>query len=375
MEHSFNIAVAEYCGIEEAIILNNLNHWIQKNQANGTHFYDGKFWTYNSYPAFTKLFPYMAKHPKDENGNPDTTRPRDCQKIKRTIQNLYKAGLIHIGNYNKKGYDRTNWYSLTDLAESLLNGKYDQNCSIQGQNCQSKTTDGGVKSDSWSVENDRPIPYSKQQIENTNKIKLHSPLGFSDENQGGDIDSSFQDNGIELCKPQPKKEPWERHKITKAEYESLLTYNKGLCETINLHAKVEFTTKPDSLVKTFKKIKKDMGLLRCLYSYFRTYRDFNNQYNLVILSMDSFHNKVDRLIEEMVRNTKKYIAENQTIVFHINHEKKFIIYINDLKMKSKDKSTIEQSKEAGYTQVELNPKYFNADLKELGYFYHKGPIM
>ena len=48
-------------GLAEGIILFNIRFWINKNKANNRHFYDGKYWTYNSIPAFAKLFPFLSE--------------------------------------------------------------------------------------------------------------------------------------------------------------------------------------------------------------------------------------------------------------------------------------------------------------------------
>lgn len=86
-------------GLDIAIFLAELAYWIKKNAANNRHFYDGRYWSYNSYAAFTKMFPGWK-----------------IETIRRIIRNCVKHGLILIGNYNKKTYDNTNWYTLTEKA-------------------------------------------------------------------------------------------------------------------------------------------------------------------------------------------------------------------------------------------------------------------
>ena len=138
MEHSFDVRIAKEYGIEEAIILNNMYFWIEKNKANNQHFYDGKYWTYNSKKAFAELFPYMSE-----------------RQIDYAISNLIKKGLIEKGNYNKVGFDRTLWYSITKMGYCIL-----QNCEMEA----TKLLNGTNK----IVE---PIPDNKQQIEKTTDIK------------------------------------------------------------------------------------------------------------------------------------------------------------------------------------------------------------
>ena len=135
MNHNFDIEIAKTYGIEEAILLENFNYWISKNKANNENFIDGKYWTYNSAKAFTELFPYMS-----------------VRKIQYAINNLIKQGLLIKGNHNKKTYDRTLWYAITDKGFAIL-----QNCQME----MTKLSNGNDKIV-------KPIPNNKQQILNTN---------------------------------------------------------------------------------------------------------------------------------------------------------------------------------------------------------------
>lgn len=54
------MAIAKKYGVHSAILLKNLYFWIQKNAANGRHYHDGTYWTYNSRKAFSSLFPYLT---------------------------------------------------------------------------------------------------------------------------------------------------------------------------------------------------------------------------------------------------------------------------------------------------------------------------
>lgn len=143
MEHSFNINVAKIYGINAAVLLKNIYFWIEKNRANGTNFYDGYYWTYNSKKAFAELFPYL---------NP--------RQIDYALQKLIDDGLIITGNYNKVAYDRTLWYAITKKGYSIL------------QNCEMDTT----KSENANNDIEEPIPYSKpdNKLSNINTSKKES---------------------------------------------------------------------------------------------------------------------------------------------------------------------------------------------------------
>lgn len=107
MYHSFDVEIAKKYGIAEAIILNHLDFWIEKNIANDSNFFDGEYWTYNSIKAMKTLYPYMSE-----------------KKIRSALNKLKDEDLIKTGNYNKSAYDRTLWYAITEKGKSILqNGK------------------------------------------------------------------------------------------------------------------------------------------------------------------------------------------------------------------------------------------------------------
>lgn len=103
ISHSFDIDIAKIYGVNAAILLKHIGHWIDKNKANGKHFYDGNYWTYNSVKAFKELFPYMSE-----------------KVIRNTLKKLEDDGIIITGNYNKVAYDRTTWYALTEKGKSIF---------------------------------------------------------------------------------------------------------------------------------------------------------------------------------------------------------------------------------------------------------------
>lgn len=103
MQHHFDVELAQKYGVAEAILLNHFEYWIELNRTNEKNFYDGRYWTFNSMKAFSKIFPYMTE-----------------KKIRNALKHLQDEGLIVTGNYNKLAYDRTLWYAFSDLAESIL---------------------------------------------------------------------------------------------------------------------------------------------------------------------------------------------------------------------------------------------------------------
>ena len=79
MTYQFDTDIAALYGVDESIMIANLQFWIRKNEANGKHFHDGRFWTYNSIDAFTKLFPFWT-----------------ARQIRRILKSLEEKGVIVV---------------------------------------------------------------------------------------------------------------------------------------------------------------------------------------------------------------------------------------------------------------------------------------
>ena len=163
MVHSFDSEIAKEYGILEAILLNNLYYWIVKNQANNKHFYDGKYWTYNSIKAFKELFPYATE-----------------RKIRTALGHLVEKEILVTGNYNQSTYDRTLWYALTNKGLSVL-----QKCQMQvaemsngdGENVKSNMQKCQMESAEMSNpngENVQPIPNNKPYSKPNIKPNIYS---------------------------------------------------------------------------------------------------------------------------------------------------------------------------------------------------------
>lgn len=151
MIHNFDTDIAQKYGILEAILLNNIYYWIEKNKANETNFYDGTYWTYNSTRAFRELFSYATE-----------------RQIKSALMKLREEGILLTGNYNKSPYDRTLWYALSEKGLSIV-----QNCPINSEdmsNEKDKIVQSKEHESTISLsQNVQPIPDIKPYIKPYNK--------------------------------------------------------------------------------------------------------------------------------------------------------------------------------------------------------------
>lgn len=151
MIHSFDTSIAEEYGLFEAILLNNIYYWLEHNRSNGRHYYDGKYWTYNSVGAYAELFPYMSKG-----------------KIERALKHLEEEGILVTGNYNKIPTDRTKWYALTVKGYQVVQHEKEETeqnekCISQNQEMDSSDLRNAIP------KNEEPIPYINTDNKPDNK--------------------------------------------------------------------------------------------------------------------------------------------------------------------------------------------------------------
>jgi hypothetical protein len=104
--HFFNIPLAVKYGQENSVILSNLCYWVKHNGQNNINFFEGRYWTYNTLSAFEKQFPYFT-----------------VNQIRTILNNLKKSGAVLTGNFNKRAFDRTLWYSVSDEVISIYEGR------------------------------------------------------------------------------------------------------------------------------------------------------------------------------------------------------------------------------------------------------------
>lgn len=138
MKHSFDTIIAEKYGLEESILIDNLLFWITKNKANSKHFYNGKYWTYNSTKAFSELFPYWNE-----------------KKISRIIASLVEQNVIEKGCFNQNAYDRTSWFSFTEkwiIDNPNMSDSISQICQME----KTKTVNGKDENGKSTITDNKP---------------------------------------------------------------------------------------------------------------------------------------------------------------------------------------------------------------------------
>ena len=222
MIHSFNINIATKYGVHSAIILDNLNYWITKNQANEQHFYDGHYWTYNSKKAFAELFPYMTE-----------------RQIDYALKKLIDDGIIITGKYNTNKYNQTLWYAITNFGYSILQNCEMEQTKLSNQNdkiveCNTNNKQADIKQQIITTDNNKENPY-------TEKPFTENPSTVNVSNKNVQIEQEFEEVWKIYPRKEDKKKAFSAYKTArkKASFDEI---KKGV-ETYSNHIRVSNTDK------------------------------------------------------------------------------------------------------------------------------------
>ena len=101
--------LATVIGLNEAIVLQQLNYWLHSKSAKKI---DEKWWIYNTYENWKKQnFPFWS-----------------VATIRRTFSSLEKKEVVVSANFNRAGFDKTKWYSIDETKlNQLMSSACDQN--------------------------------------------------------------------------------------------------------------------------------------------------------------------------------------------------------------------------------------------------------
>jgi len=89
---------AEVWGLDVAVVMEQVKYWLVRNSEKTESLHQGVVWFYCSIRELTeKYFPYWT--------------PRQLTSL---LNYMVKIGLLRVGRFNKRKYDRTKWYTVVD---------------------------------------------------------------------------------------------------------------------------------------------------------------------------------------------------------------------------------------------------------------------
>ena len=136
-------SLAKEIGLNEAIVLQQMHYWLLKS----SNEFKGVKWFYKTLEEWQTEFPFWS-----------------AMTIRRTLGSLEKQKIIKIGNFNKKKFDKTKWYTID---YQRVNRRCVQNEQTMCSNC----TDGCVQ-----FEQTYTREYTETTTENNNNVSEEKPL-------------------------------------------------------------------------------------------------------------------------------------------------------------------------------------------------------
>lgn len=261
-KHFFDVKVAEEVGVVPAILYENIKFWVEKNKANQKHFHDGFYWTYNSIRAFKELFPYLTE-----------------DQIRRSLQKLIEMGYIKTGNYNETAYDRTSWYAVVEIQESIW----------QKPQMDLAETQNGF------VENHKPIPYintdNKPNIEHIKKPSIRQ-----------DVTAFFKEYSLRKYDMPAKIDLFKIEEICKICDDDFDLFLK----VVDKFVKDEFwgskSLSPDLLLKAWH----TLGNVNKIPEYKRAGFNTDKEYRQYMFGMQSKQEKLEDTAEDREKTNKEF---------------------------------------------------------------------
>ena len=134
-------SLAKEIGLNEAIMLQQMHYWLLKSANEFT----GVKWFYKTLEEWQTEFPFWS-----------------AMTIRRTLGSLEKQKIIKIGNFNKKKFDKTKWYTID---YQRVNSRCVQNEQSMCSDC----TDG-------CVQNEQTNTRDYQESTTENNVPEEKPL-------------------------------------------------------------------------------------------------------------------------------------------------------------------------------------------------------
>ena len=121
MYYSFDVNAAARYGVEEAVLLEHIRFWCEKNQSNPDCQQEGRCWMYASAARLAEHFPFWS-----------------VPKIRRLLKSLVRQGALLEGRFGRFAFDRTLWYAISETASSIFQNRHLQKTNPEHSNAESE---------------------------------------------------------------------------------------------------------------------------------------------------------------------------------------------------------------------------------------------
>lgn len=99
----FDSEVAKVVGSDAATLLENIAFWVRQNAMEGKNTHEGQTWMFDTAEALSQRSGYLSP-----------------SQVRRALDKLVKNGYIIEGCFNKRAYDKTKWFTLTEKCPERL---------------------------------------------------------------------------------------------------------------------------------------------------------------------------------------------------------------------------------------------------------------
>ncbi|AYO17056.1 hypothetical protein D0812_21960 [Vibrio owensii] len=167
--HAFDVDLADKYGIDAALVIGRIAHFVEYHRNNKTQFHDGHYWTYDTAAALAAHFTYWSPN-----------------KIQKLMKRLEEKGLIVSGDFSENRAVRPKYYRLGDVfhpqpdAEEPISRLADSTISQTADSTESQMADSSLpiqsteqSSDLKKVNKKSPIPKKYANLD-------FSSLGFNE---------------------------------------------------------------------------------------------------------------------------------------------------------------------------------------------------
>lgn len=141
----------------QAYFIQQVKYWMKKNRDKGRNYHDEQQWMFNTLEDWHAEFPWLS-----------------VMTIRRIVDALKEKEILITGNYNKKKYDKTTWYSINERKLDEVIEQYKSECS--------KRTKASVQNEHME-ENKKNKPIPETYSETIKESGAHADLIAEKKNQ------------------------------------------------------------------------------------------------------------------------------------------------------------------------------------------------